>query len=836
MILIACSISLRAEPSGGKPKKKVYLSFILHGNMNYDRYVKPTIWRDFPVIYDSLLYFMDENPDFKGQMQLSGQTFSSLKQARPKMLDHAMALRDKGQLNFTGTFYSEPVNINMDGETNFRCARLGTAIIENAVGKTDGFYLQERAYHAQLPWILKNSNVSWVPVVTGDNSAFPFKLIGMDGTEFVCVPYIRKRDIIQRIEEAENNALILIENDFEIPHAFTAPYNRVKEYAEGNKDVEVEWILVDEYIKTFGLKEERYIDHTAISRDIEDGTYSRWTADPLDIIVQDYTNKAMSAFRVATIVDALAKHVYNADMDLALQNSKVTMVHDPVPWNIETIHDYPEIEPNFLLKNGKVTQMSRAEHLLVWAVNSDSKGWYPLYERRRERINSFENSRLISEDIIHRGLEIMTENIKVDGYDKYYILFNGQPERSKEISIQVPYPFDVYDCSTGEKESSKVLSNGSDYTLSFITQLPGFGYKIVGLKRSVAVAVEHWESGSKIANEQLSIESRGDRVIITENGKEIELKMDDFKIKTLAELTSGLGDGEWRDAKPYGDLRVSVSKSSLYPKLRVERQLDWHVHMQQVFTLMPDRVVANYTFDVPHPTLIRKEGKALKDNWDPRGLTLQINSGIPGTVYYDIPFGMSQHTMEGLGYFCPLSHGIFQNENSGGYMIAMNTGEQAFYAHPENGEMGVFMGASTTSGPIRDVGMEIVNREKVLHEPAWYLEPFHGTYKHEFMIFPFKGSWQENFVPTVAKSYIEDVYLKEFFPQNSLSQLKMPTSRSFIQVSNPAVQISSMEMIGKKLNVRINDKSREDTRVKISINGKEKTVKLKASGIVDVTF
>ena len=36
-------------------KKKVYMSYILHGNMNYDRYVRPTIWRDFPIIYDNLL-------------------------------------------------------------------------------------------------------------------------------------------------------------------------------------------------------------------------------------------------------------------------------------------------------------------------------------------------------------------------------------------------------------------------------------------------------------------------------------------------------------------------------------------------------------------------------------------------------------------------------------------------------------------------------------------------------------------------------------------------------------------------------------------------------------
>src|SRR5574344_195379 len=88
-----------------KPKaKKVYMSYVLHGNMNYDRYVRPTIWRDFPIIYNNLLDFMDEHPDFKGQVQFSGQTCKSLQQAAPNVIAHALAIHKRGQLNFTGTF------------------------------------------------------------------------------------------------------------------------------------------------------------------------------------------------------------------------------------------------------------------------------------------------------------------------------------------------------------------------------------------------------------------------------------------------------------------------------------------------------------------------------------------------------------------------------------------------------------------------------------------------------------------------------------------------------------------------------------------------------------
>ena len=256
--------------------KKVYMSYILHGNMNYDRYIRPTIWRDFPVIYNNLLDFMEEHPDFKGQIQFSGQTFKSLQQAAPNVIEHAKKLHQKGQLNLTGTFYSEPVNINMDGETNFRCARLGTSIIADAIGFTDGFYLQERAYHPQLPWILNHSGVSWVPVITGDDTCFPFKLKGMDGSVITCVPTFSRDIILKKIANAPENSLFTIEDDYEIPLGFTRMYHDINSLDKENKDIEIEWITVKEFIGRFGVKEEKYVDHTAKAKDIRNGTYSRW--------------------------------------------------------------------------------------------------------------------------------------------------------------------------------------------------------------------------------------------------------------------------------------------------------------------------------------------------------------------------------------------------------------------------------------------------------------------------------------------------------------------------------------------------------------------------------
>jgi hypothetical protein len=164
------------------------------------------------------------------------------------------------------------------------------------------------------------------------------------------------------------------------------------------------------------------------------GTYSRWTADPLDIIVQDYTNHAMSDFRTASVVNSLTQYLFNKKIDEPFNGSKITLKHDPLIWNIEQANMYPEVEPKYLSKDGQVTLMSKIENLLLWAVNSDARGWYPLYEKRRERINSLENSSALSRSLINHGLDIITQGIKAKGYDKYFIMFNAEPERNKIIT------------------------------------------------------------------------------------------------------------------------------------------------------------------------------------------------------------------------------------------------------------------------------------------------------------------------------------------------------------------------------------------------------------------
>jgi hypothetical protein len=814
-------------------KKTVYMSYILHGNMNYDRYTKSTIWRDFPVIYDYLLDFMEEHPDFKGQVEFSGQTVNSLKQTAPHVIEHAMKLHRRGQVNFTGAFYSAALNVTMDGETNWRCAALGVNVLKDVVGAVDGFFVQERAFHAQMPWILNRAGVNWAPVTTGDDVYFPFKLKGMDGST-IGIPVIDRSDLLGKIKNAPDKGIILIEEDYEIPQAFSHVYREVSAFDEQEKDLDVVWITLDEYIRKFGVNAERYADSAVRAGNRDNGAYSRWTADPLDIIIQEHANRAMSDFRAATLMNALVQARYGKKIDEPFEQAKITLEEDPVTWDIEHAATYPDVEPKFLTRDGEITILTKADHLLLWAVNSDARGWYPLYERRRERINSFNNSSNLSNEIINRGLDALAQQIKTEGYDRYYILFNAEAARTQTLQLETTFACDVFDDASGKQLRSTTLSHGGAYMTDVEADLPAYGYKVVGLKKSANSNRYPWAPGNSVRNGALSVSVENDKIYVARGNERIELSLDEFQLKALADMHYGAGDAVWRRATPHGQPRVTV-KNALYPQLRIESQIDWLIHLQQTFTLLPDRILCDMCFDFPHPTVIRKDGgvgAGLSFDFDPRGLTVQVKTGKAGQIWYDIPFGMSPHTLlTGMSYFCAWSAAILQYADKGGWMMTTGTGEQGFYTIPDKGEFGLYIGASTTSGPVRNMGMTFVDKTHVEADLDWYGEPFHGIYDHRFMLYPYTGTWEDSRLPEVAKSYTQPVYLREIAP-NAAGALS--PQQSLLTVNRPGIEVTAMDYSAKDgATVRLNNKSGKDATVRLTIGEKAADVKIPANAIIE---
>ena len=636
-------------------------------------------------------------------------------------------------------------------------------------------------------------------MITNDDSYAPFRLRGLDGSVSVCVPITRDR-VLERIKTAPKNALISIEEDYEIPQTFSDAYKMIEDFNSSQKEIKVEWITVKEYIEKFGLGQEKFVDHSAKADVREHGTYSRWTADPLDIVVQDHTNKAMNMFRLANAMDAICRARYGVAMDLPLSESGITMMEDPLAWNIERADLYPEHE-KYLARDGVTTVLAKAEHLLLWAVNSDSKGWFPLYEKRRERINALENSAMLSKYIVDKAADLIGSGSGAQGYDRYWLLLNLEAERKGLFEIETDRPCELFDLSTGQKLKSHAVFNGATCKVTAEAQLPEYGYLVVG-SRAFKPSRSEWKTGSEISNSSMRLVAEDGRVRLETAGRNMEIRLDTFQLKALAHMDRGEGDAQWRPAKQYGPLRITVNEDGIYPRLKIESQPDWLIHLQQIYTLMDDRLVCRMRFDFPHPTVVRKKGpEGPVHNFSPEGLDLLVSSGEPSSVGYDIPFGTSVFEKPGVHHFCLLTSCFLQGRN-GGFMLSPTTGEQAFSVDSDKGEVTLYLGASTTSGPIREMGLEIVSPTVVQHDLEWYAEPFHGIYDHEFVLYPFEGTWQDAHLPKIMRQASQKVYVREVSPSSGAGAVK----GTFIQGVPSNADVTGVFYGDDGLKVRLNEK------------------------------
>lgn len=136
----------------------------------------------------------------------------------------------------------------------------------------------------------------------------------------------------------------------------------------------------------------------------------------------------------------------------------------------------------------------------------------------------------------------------------------------------------------------------------------------------------------------------------------------------------------------------------------------------------------------------------------PGGLRARLATGASGSVWFDSPFGESEHPTRGRSFFTALTHSYLQND-TGGFLLASRTGSQSFHSAPDAGEFGVCFGKSTTSGGRRKlsfhVGEDILD---VQAEREWYKEPFFGEYTHTFVIRPFDGDAAAAQVPVWGRA------------------------------------------------------------------------------------
>jgi hypothetical protein len=843
MILVIVS-GINLPVTGQSKQKNIYFSYTLHSNMNYDRYPKSTIWKQFPESYQNILDFMIQHPDFKGQVQLSGQTFKTLQLIAPHFLEQTSELHSKGQIDFTGTFYSEPLNVSMDGETNLLNAMLGTSIIKNELAETSGFFLQEHAWNPQLPYILSKAGIDWVPVRTTEQEFKPFHAIGLDGTKIVAIETSRRwsnfKDIIDSLPD---NAIVLLGGDIEIPNRFIDAYHEVIEINKLRSDVNIEWIRVRDYLKKFPAETEKFINNSDLSGISQWDSYSRWTADPLDIIIHTRTKEAMAAMRAAKVA-VFAGTGYARQNGLSITRNPDTPIEHlesfetdrGLDWDIEKASDYPDIEPEYFSRNGEVTLLSRIEHLLAWATNSDARGWWPLFERRQERMESFEQVINISRELMQNALSPIGASVNPErDFDRMILLFNAEKAREVTVEFMAKQPFQVHDIQ-GKKYETRIFRQGNDYIIRSRINVPDYGYNIIGLSNGGEVIVPVWEEGTTVQNEKFTLKSENDKVHVNIDRRSMTLSVDPFQLRILAEIViPGIEMTGWQDASTHGEIRVKTCNNDIFPRIRIDRQIDWAVHLRQEYELEPDKIKCRWTFFMPHPTLIRKQGQMTRGHlFPPEGLMARLDSNEPGKIYYDVPFGLTDHDFPSPSYVTMQNFVLVQQENHG-VLLAAKTGIQAVQVNDREGSMALALGASTASGPVWNPEM-VVEPHNIIHEEPFYSEFFQGEYTHEFYIYPYEGNWNDARITDYARSMVNDTYMFEIPVKRESSKVQLPGSGSFISIDNPNVELTSIDDISGNLIIRLNERNNKNSTGIIKTGIQKVPYKIKPFEILEITL
>lgn len=802
--------------------KTVYLSILYHGNMNYDRYPKQIIRKYFPEIYGIVIDAMKRYPSLKINLQISGMSIESLKICAPNILEDFRLLAKEGRLIFTGTYYSEPVNITMDGEADLRCAWLGTEIVRRELGEPQGFFPQEQSYHPQLPWIIKKLNLEWVTIPGNPKLISPVVLVGLDGTKVYGIPTvsINQNNLEYYFDICDDCGLIVGAGDLEIPHNFDALMSKIEELNNSGRKIVI--VTIPEYLSNFKPKQEIFLSPCAWAKENapENPTFSRWISDPQDIIVHKAEMEAMIEAKNATILNTIGRLYLNSNCDVEVEDMKTVPSSDPITIDIESAEEFSGIERDYLTKDNKTTILSKIWHLVLWGVNSDATGWYPLIEKRRERILSFNKASLYSREVIYNFLKKLSTSLSVpDNYIKGLLIYNPHREHKEIIKMEGTIPLQAFDSEGKEIQTTNLLEKGKIYSI-FEILLPPYGCTVVFFKEKGEIDKANWEVGDKVENSDISLIRRDKKLFLRTDYGNYELLLQPFMIKEVSRGTSII-----RSPIEQGDV-ISWIRNLPYPQLKIAARLDWNIMFIQTFSLIEDFVLCNTEFEFLRPTLIGG------GDWDPNGLIFGIQGNDSGDIYYDIPFGVIKHQNPNDS-FVPALRFVTLQSRENGVAIISKSGNRSFKVSGNKGFIGIGLGSSTLGGPASPALLDVDRATgKVIHYNNWEYESFYGKYQFEFFIYPYKGNWQERDLPHISRQKIENDYLIEISTRTKTNGMDL--KKSFIEIQpSKGIEISTLESFEDKVFVRLYESLGRETNLTVRINGKTLERTITPFGIVE---
>lgn len=726
--------------------KKIYFSMTTHPNMNYDRAVKSVIWAEFPKFYRLYLNYVKDHPEVRSHMQLPPQTLLSLKQCAPDVLELALELQRAGLIRFMGTFFSESIAQCQDGMSALEAAELGCAVASAELGcALEGFFLQEIAYTPQLPYIINRLGVQWTIIKDWEESTKPFWAEGLDGSRCIAVPMIEgplRERIKANPDTLADNSLIITHCDMEFPSAIKGMH-QLERFLREEAGFSTEWCFVSDYLKKVPIDT---VKKPTPCTNKAEGTsaspsFSRWCADHLSMDLHACALSAMEARRTATIC-CFGKPFGPNPAGLTRRERPYTT------WDVEGPGDYPELARECLKDSqGRVSPFRDMAMLIAWASNSDGRGWFPLLERRFERIDSYHEAEVVADALTRSSLA--NPAVQVSGSGFHVINPHGGSVPFWHC-VDLPEPVSLLD--SDDRDVVKMIRRNGNRWEHACRLVPG-AYTAGSLRYAPAQQdTAEPIPGNRIVRgtQDLSF-SDGVLTVSRSAGPDMTLSLDPFRIYVKAI------DTELRDPRPENDWSCQVIPGE-FPRLIASRQLDYHIHFRAEYTLDDGMIFADWRFWFTSPLLIDSldhfDAGGPKTDFTPGGICASLHTGSPGSVWYDCPFGVVRHPNEQLSFVAPLTHAFLAPATgSGAIALVTRSGSQSFKVHGKEGMLGICMGKSITSGGRRKLGFRVGNTiDDYEHITDWYKEFFYGELQHRFVLVPQDNEWQRAALPNVCRA------------------------------------------------------------------------------------
>ena len=707
--------------------KTVYISFLLHGNMCYDRYTKQEIREKFPKIYATGVRAMHKFPEVTAHIDFPGLTLLSLRHHAKWFLDELKPLVDRKQVVMVGCQYAASHALCADEESDLIAGRVSMEILRDELAPgISAFFPQEIVFHPQMPYIMNQIGARQL-IVMPTGWPRPQRVKGIDGSQVLVFPLdlhaIRLGKLEEFYDTHEDGSFIMTGGDFEMLGNVQAYVDEIKRLADKGKLIK--WTTVDRYEQEVGIKEECDAPNPfgQAGEDREPSpSFSRWVGDPEDMIWHGYAVEAMDAIRSAGFAKAVARIHSLGDVDLPLAQAWTTEPDNAWDHRFEEVNEYPETEEKYLSDDGRPTILSRAWHQLLIGLNSDASGWFPWTPRTRHRNTCLQTSRAYSREILARFARHLASKIAKPRSEAsaYVLALNPAPARTAEVSLEVKGPLSIVEADGKALPTAVSLHDGKWFAKSRI-ELPGYGYKLLGLVPAADIQTERWTRGRKAHFAGRSAALFDGHLTLSEGRKKVLVSIAPFK------LSDPSGAAPTQEIAPtWAAAETRIRKTLFGQDIEVFTELAWAVWLRLVIGLRADHIEVTAEVHVDMP---RRIGNL---KYDPNGLLVQFKGG-PGQVFYDVPYATIQHRNDGPSFVAAQRFVVLESGASSFGLIALG-GNQSFKVAGKEGILAANLGASTQGRP--DTRPQCILRPDGTgeHKISSGGDPFMGSYQHRFAL------------------------------------------------------------------------------------------------------